>query len=426
MQKAAQQIVQILRRHGYEALYAGGWVRDFLLRRRSDDIDIATSARPEEILRLFPNSMPIGVAFGVVQVRRYGHAYDVSTFRKEGPYLDGRHPSSVAFTGAEQDARRRDFTVNGLFYDPTENRVIDYVGGRADLESRVLRTIGKAEDRFTEDKLRILRAVRLACSLDFKIEPATWSAIRRFASEITQVSSERIRDELLKVLTGPDPARGLRLMHESGLLGHFLPEVESLAAAPGDSGSDPLSRTRDALGLLTRRSAPLSLAVLLHSVGGSGPAEAAKVARQVCRRLRLSNDETDRVVSLVANQNRLTILKDMRESAARRTLLNPDIEDQLELQRVTSLAAGGNLETYRFAKRKLRAVKGAPTRPTRLITGNDLLELGYAPGPLFREILESVEDLVMENVLRTRAEAIEHIRRQYPRNGANARKGEGP
>ncbi len=267
MEIAARRIVEKLRRNGHAAFFAGGWVRDRLLGRPSNDIDIATSALPREVLRLFPNSIAIGAAFGVVQVRAYGRAYDVATFRTEGPYLDGRHPSSVTFTGPEQDALRRDFTVNGLFYDPVAARVIDYVHGRADLRRRVLRAIGDPADRFGEDRLRMLRAVRLACALGFRIEPATWRAVRRRAADIKTVSAERVRDELTKLLTAPGRARGLDLLRDSGLLAHILPEVEDLAGARRQPGVEDLfGETRAALGLLRNPSAELAMATLLHKV----------------------------------------------------------------------------------------------------------------------------------------------------------------
>ncbi|HYK88770.1 MAG TPA: CCA tRNA nucleotidyltransferase, partial [Acidobacteriota bacterium] len=228
MQKAARRIVEKLRLHGHEAFFAGGWVRDFLLRRPARDIDIATSAHPDEVLRLFRHATAIGAQFGVVQVRSYRRPFEVATFRSEGAYLDGRHPSSVAYSGPREDALRRDFTINGLFYDPVAGKVIDFVEGRRDLRRRIIRTIGAPGQRFEEDKLRLMRAVRLACALDFQIDEETWKAIRRLAREILQVSWERVRDELIKILTGPAPDRGLELLHESGLLAHILPEVEAM------------------------------------------------------------------------------------------------------------------------------------------------------------------------------------------------------
>ena len=212
MRKAARRIVEKLRLQGYDAVFAGGCVRDFLLHRKPKDIDIATSARPDEILRLFPNSRALGAQFGVIQVLMYGHGYEVATFRSDCEYLDGRHPSSIVFSGLEQDALRRDFTINGLFYDPIGDRFIDYVEGRSDIREKRIRTIGDPSERFAEDKLRMLRAIRFSCNLGFSIVAETWDAVRRFSPDILQVSWERIRDELIELFTGPAPDSGLDLL----------------------------------------------------------------------------------------------------------------------------------------------------------------------------------------------------------------------
>ena len=321
MRKAASRIVEKLRLQGYEAFFAGGWVRDFLLGRKPKDIDIATSALPDEVLRLFPNSKSFGAQFGVIQVSMYGHAYEIATFRSDSVYLDGRHPSSVTFSGPEQDALRRDFTINGLFYDPVAGRVIDYVQGERDIQGKLIRTIGNAEERFAEDKLRMLRAVRFACTLGFEIVPDTWEAIRHLAPGIRQVSWERIRDELTKILTGPDPAGGLDLLHRSGLLTEILPEVEV--------GSVDKAAFTQALGLLQHPSMPFAFAVLFAGSAGIAPA----MAEQICRRLRMSNEETSRIVDLVSSQAEFCKVKDMRESALKRFLRRPHIADHMELFR---------------------------------------------------------------------------------------------
>jgi len=283
MQKAARRIVERLRVHEHEAFFAGGWVRDFLLRRKPKDIDIATSAPPEEVVRLFPNSTAIGAQFGVIQVHMYGRAYEVATFRSDNAYLNGRHPSSVTFSGPEQDAHRRDFTINGLFYDPAAERLIDYVHGRKDIKNRLIRTIGNPAMRFAEDKLRMLRAIRLACSLDFKIAPGTWEAIQKLAPEILQVSAERIRDELLKLLIGPTPDIGLDLLHESGLLTHVLPEVEAMRGIPqfpeSASKGDVFANTKTALAMIRKPSTVLALGTLLHNIGMPPPGPVVSSSR---------------------------------------------------------------------------------------------------------------------------------------------------
>ena len=420
-----------LRLHGYEAFFAGGWVRDFLMRRKPKDIDIATSARPEEVLKLFRETTPIGASFGVVQVRMYGHAYEVATFRSEGPYLDGRHPSQVTFSGPRQDALRRDFTINGLFYDPVADRVIDYVHGRADIQRKIIRTIGNPLERFAEDKLRMLRAVRFACALSFQIEPNTWQAIKQESAGILQVSWERIRDELLKILPGPNAGGALDLLHESGLLGHILPEVEAMRGVEQPPEFHPegdvFVHTRMILDTLRRPSPVLALAALLHDVGKpptfavkerirfDGHVEVgAEMAEAICRRLRLSNDETEHVVALVRNHLKFMHVREMRQSTLKKFLRMPNFSDHLDLHRADCLSSHGNLDSYKFCKLKMHEFQQEPPSPPPLITGRDLIEMGYTPGPIFKEILDRVEDLQLENALATREEALEFVKKTFP------------
>ncbi len=434
MQKAARRIVERLRRQGHEAFFAGGWVRDHLLQRKPQDIDIATSARPEEVQRLFPNSLAIGASFGVVQVRLYGHPYEVATFRREGPYLDGRHPSEVTFSTPEQDALRRDFTINGLFYDPIAERVIDYVHGRPDLQHRIIRTIGNPRDRFEEDKLRMLRAIRFACILDFEIAAPTWESIRQLAPEMLQVSWERIRDEIVKMFTGPAPGRALDLLHDSGLLAQILPEVEAMRGIEQPPEFHPEGdvylHTRLALDLLRKPSAVLALGTLLHDVGKpptylvrdrirfDGHVElGAQMADSICRRLRLSNEETERIAELARHHLRFMHVKEMRKSTLTRFLRLPHFADHLELHRVDCLGSHGNLDTYRFCAEKLAELQAEVAPAPPLINGEDLIGLGYHPGPIFREILDAVEDLQIEGVLKTRQEALDYVLKTFPLPG---------
>ncbi len=404
MQRAAQRIVEKLRAHGHEAFFAGGWVRDFLLRRKPKDIDIATSAHPEEVIRLFPKSLAIGAQFGVIQVLMYGHPYEVATFRSDNPYFDGRRPSSVEFSGPEQDAYRRDFTINGLFYDPLADRLIDYVHGKADIQNRIIRTIGIPKDRFTEDKLRMMRAIRFACSLSFEIVPETWEAIRLLSPEILQISWERIRDELLKILIGPSPARGLDLLHESGILVHILPEI-----APGQSQTELLNNAKTALGALRNPSAVVALSVLLQGTEKSG----GERARLICRRLRMSNEEAARIVDLITSQGSFSHAKDLRGADLRRLLNKPDIHDHLELHRANCISIRGGLDNYWFCLNKLNEFASSPVAEP-FIGGEDLIKMGYSPGPIFKEILRTVEDLQLEGAIQTREEAIEHVRTFFP------------
>jgi poly(A) polymerase len=428
MIKAARRIVEKLRLNGHEAFFAGGWVRDHLLRRKPKDIDIATSALPDEVLRLFPQSKSIGAQFGVIQVLLFGHAYEVATFRSDREYVDGRHPSSVEFSGPEQDALRRDFTINGLFYDPIADRLIDYVHGKMDLQDRVIRTIGNPDARFSEDKLRMLRAVRFACDLGFTIVPETWDAIQKHAPDILQISRERIRDELIRLFTGPAPDEGLSLLYESGLLRHILPEVAAMRGVPQSTGKFPdidvLAHTGNALARLHKPSAILAMGTLLHDVGKpstysanssqcyAGHAqEGAKISREIGRRLRMSNEEIDRIVDMVSTHPDFLRLGEMRESAQRRLLRKSNIADHLELLRVHCLSGQGSIEIY---ARCLEKLKKHQQNMDPLIQGEDLIEMGYSPGPIYGEILRTVEDLQFEGILKTREDAIHHIKSFFP------------
>ncbi len=431
MERAARRIVAKLRRHGHEAFFAGGCVRDRLLRRKPQDIDVATSALPESVAALFPRSSMVGSRYGVVQVRLYGRAYDVTTFRTEGPYLDGRHPTSVAFSSPMQDALRRDFTVNALFYDPITDRVIDYVRGRADVRNRLIRTVGEPAERFNEDKLRMLRAVRFACGLGFRIERGTWEAIRQHAQEITLVSGERIRDEIVKIIIGPDPARGLDLLSDSGLLRWVLPEVEAMRGIPQPPEYHPegdvYTHTRLALSLLRKPSPVLALATLLHDVGKpptyseeerirfDGHVEiGARMAAEICRRLRLSNDQTERIIDLISHHLRFMHVQEMRESTLRRFLAKPDFRDHLEMHRVDCLSSHRDLDSYKYCMDKLEELRCQPAPLSPLMRGRDLIEMGYEPGPLFSRILRTIEDLQLEGRVRTRDEAAEQVRKLFP------------
>jgi poly(A) polymerase len=339
----------------------------------------------------------------------YGHLYEVATFRSDNAYLDGRHPSSVTFSGPEQDALRRDFTINGLFYDPAADRVIDYVQGEKDIRSKLIRTIGTPEERFAEDKLRMLRAVRFACTLGFRIVPETWEAIRRLAPGIRQVSWERIRDELTKILTGPDPAAGFDLLHAGGLLTHILPEVEVTSVDPA-----AFTQTRNALTLLHNPSMPLAFAVVFAGNAGVPPA----ATEQICRRLRMSNEEVSRIVDLVSTQAEFSKVKDMRESTLKKLLRKPDIADHLELFRVNCISSREDIELYDYCRRKLQEFSQEATL-LPLLTGEDLIAMGFSPGPIFKEILRTVEDLQLEGALRTREEALAHVKTAFPPDRQN-------
>lgn len=424
MIRAARRIVDRLRLGGHEAYFAGGWVRDFLLRRKPRDIDIATSAPPEEVRRLFSRSRAIGAHFGVVQVSMYGREFEVATFRSDRDYLDGRRPSSVVFSGPEEDARRRDFTVNGLFYDPADGRLIDFVGGRADIERRLIRTIGHPRERFREDKLRLLRALRFACSLDFDIVPETWDAIAALAACITEVSWERIREELAGILTGPGPGRGLELLHRSGLLAELLPEVEALAPSPRPRTGDLLAHASAVLSHLHGASPRLAFAALLKDVGtvaagpGSGGAEGGRnragTVERICRRLKMSNADIRAVVDLVETHTEFFRLREMSRGGWTRLAALPDIEDHLRLLGAALAAGSGAPSLHTEWRRRLREYRDSPPPPP-LVDGTDLVALGLRPGPAFREILATVRDLQLEGALPTREEALRYLRERHGR-----------
>lgn len=380
-------------------------MRDLLLGREPADLDIVTAAPPEAVTALFDRTIPIGAEFGVVAVVIDGHTYQVATFRREGPYLDGRRPTSVEFTDAAGDVTRRDFTINALLYDPFGDRVIDHVGGRADLERRCIRTVGDPASRFAEDHLRLLRAVRLAAELGFDIEPATFAAITALAAAVAGVSAERVRDELMRLLVATGRADGIRLLERTGLLAAILPEVARLG--------EELASTGLALQALRRPTAALAAATLLHRL------DAASTVPDICRRLRLSNADTRRIATLVADYRRLRDLPQMERSRARRLLSRDDAADLIELHRVDCLARGDDLGTYYLAA-ELAAAAGAAEEPARLIGGDDLIALGYVPGPHFVEMLNAIEEARAGGQITSPDEARRWILARFPA-GASSR-----
>jgi poly(A) polymerase len=430
MRKAAQRIVEKLRLHGYEAFFAGGWVRDFLLRRKPKDIDIATSALPDDILKIFPTSRAIGAAFGVVQVLMYGHTYEVATFRKDNAYLNGRHPSSVDFSGPKEDALRRDFTINGLFYDPGADRLIDYIHGKNDIQNKLIRTIGDPVLRFTEDKLRLLRAIRFSCNLGFNIVPETWDAIQKLAPAILQISWERIRDELTRILTSPDPYSGLDLLEKSGLLQPILPEIAAMRNTPqspaSPSGNDVFAHTQTMLAMLHKPSDVLAYATLMHDAGKPAVysmnrqsgfdgqlSVGSKMTEEICRRLRMPNDEIRKIVDLVLTHEDFLQWDTLREGARIRLLQKNNIQDHLELFRVHCHGNSKNQAIYSSCVQRLEEFRQTPA-PDPLVSGEDLISLGYLPGPIYKEILQTIEDLQYECVLRTREDALKYIQNAFP------------
>jgi len=431
----ATEIVRALRAAGHEAFFVGGGVRDLLRGVPPADYDIATSAEPEAVRALFPRTVPVGAAFGVILVLVGDERFEVSTFRREGPYSDGRRPDSVAFADARQDVLRRDFTVNGLLYDPLTGEVRDYVGARADLERQLIRAIGDPRARFLEDRLRLLRAVRFAANLGFAIEPLTFAALRELAPQIRSVSAERIREELTKLLTRPGARRGLELLEESGLLAVILPEVAALAgvAQPPEfhPEGDVLVHTALALELFealpeARRTATLAFAVLLHDIGkpatfvladrirfNEHEKVGAELAARVCRRLRFSNAETERIVALVEGHMCLKDVRKMRPATLKRLLAREEIEELLELYRIDCRASHGKLGKYEFARKMQAELSQAELKPPRLLTGDDLRALGWPPGPSYRLMLRAVEDAQLDGEIATREAALALVRERF-------------
>lgn len=429
--QGALTIVKALSEAGHRALFNGGVVRDLLLGNPISDIDIATSALPQDVEALFPRTIAVGKQFGVMIVVIDSMQYEVATFRAEGGYLDGRHPSSVRFTGAEEDARRRDFTVNALFLDPLTRDVFDFVGGLEDLNRALLRTVGNPAERFEEDKLRILRAVRFACQLDFQIDPGTWDEVRRRPGRLLQVSWERIRDELIKIVTGPAAARGLDLLSDSGILDVVLPEVAAMRGVPQPPEFHPegdvFVHTRLMFQIAGRVSDPnLAFAVLLHDVGkpptltvrdrirfDGHDQKGAEIAEAIGRRLRLAGEQIEEVTDLVREHLRFIPVQEMRESTLKRFLRKENIGNHLELHRLDCLASHGDLTSYNFCLAKLEEFSQEVMRPAPLINGHDLIALGLKPGPLFSEILSNLEDLQLEGKILNRDEALEWVRSRF-------------
>jgi len=431
MKKDPVNIVKKLRDNGHEAYLVGGCVRDLLLGVAPKDYDIATSATPDEVSALFSKTIPVGARFGVVIVRFRKASYEVATFREDADYGDGRRPDRVRFSTARADARRRDFTINGLFHDPIEDRVIDYVGGKKDLASGVVRAIGDAEARFGEDKLRLMRAVRFASRLGFRIEKKTGAAIVRHVAEIDQVSGERVRDELVAILLG-DPAAGIRMMDEYGLLGHVLPEVADMKGVDQPPEFHPegdvFEHTMIMLDAVARRYAKnieLLLGALLHDVGKPPTMEmkdritfnnhtqvGVDMARRLLRRLRFSNETRNAAADLVGQHMRFMNVTEMRPAKLKKFLRMDNFDLHMELHRLDCLASHGGLDNYKFCKAKLRELDAEPERlrPKPLITGNDLIEMGLEPGPPFKKILASLEDAQLEGEIKTKQEAMAWVR----------------
>lgn len=426
----ASTVVETLREAGFRALLAGGAVRDRLLGLPATDFDVATSAVPSEVKAAFGHVVPVGEEFGVVLVVLDGQPVEVATFRSDAEYADGRHPVGVTFTrDPEEDAVRRDFTINALFFDPASSEVLDYIGGREDLERRLIRAVGDPVERFAEDRLRMLRAVRFASKLGFEISEETWTAIRALSGDIAGVSGERIRDELIGILTGPDPSRGVRMLLATGLLEEVLPEVAATVDVPQPARFHPegdvYSHTLAAVEIVEPRTALLAMAALLHDVGkpptltnaervrfDRHAPQGAEMAAVICRRLRFSRAESEAIRELVHDHLRFMAVRKMREARLRRFLTGSVGAEHLSLHRADCLASHGDLSNWAYSLARIEEWSREPPPPEKLVTGRDIVDLGLHPGPGFAPILREVEDLTLEKKLRTREEALDWLRRR--------------
>ena len=424
----ARSIVAQLRAAGYQAYLVGGCVRDLLLGRAPKDFDVATDARPDRVSELFERSEQVGAHFGVVLVRENASQVEVATFRSDDSYSDGRRPDAVHFEGdPRQDAMRRDFTINALLLDPDTSQVLDFTGGREDLRRRVVRAIGDPEERFQEDHLRLIRAVRFAARLDFEIEAATMEAIQRLHGLIVKVSPERVRDELARILTEGGARRGFELLDETGLLGDILPEVAAMkgVAQPPEfhPEGDVWTHTMLLLEKLRHPTVTLAAGALLHDVGkpptfrvadrirfDGHVEEGVRLAHGILTRLRFSGEQTEQIEALIANHMRFMHTGQMRESTMKRFLRMDNFIEHLELHRLDCLSSTGKLDTYKRVLARLEELGEEELRPKPLLTGRDLIEQGYEPGPAFGKMLAAVEDAQLEGRVRSREEALELVR----------------
>lgn len=442
----AEHICRTLRLAGHQAYFVGGCVRDILLHREPADYDVATDATPERVERIFPNSLTVGAKFGVVVVvqepdlsndaKAPSTMVEVATFRSDVGYSDGRHPDQVVYASTPQeDVQRRDFTINGLLLDPQTNEILDFVGGRDDLRAGIIRAIGRPEERFREDKLRMLRAIRFAARFGYAIEPETMRAIQLLAPEIQQVSAERLRDELTKLLTEGAARRGFELLAETRLLPELLPEISRMKGVEqppqfhpeGDVWIHTLLMLE---GLPPGSSPTLAWGVLLHDVGKpatfsppSGPngrirfdrhvEVGTRMAEEICSRLRFSNDDTAQIASLVANHLRFKDAPQMKRATLKRFVRLDRFEEHMELHLLDCSSSHRNLDNYEFMRRFLAETPPEDVRPTRLLTGDDLIGLGFRPGPEFREILDAAEDAQLEGSIGSRDDAFAWVRKHY-------------
>jgi poly(A) polymerase len=438
----ARDVVRRLQQAGFPAFWVGGCVRDFLLGREPGDYDIVTSALPEQIERIFKRTIAVGRKFGVMVVVESGHQFQVATFRAEADYLDGRHPEQVAFGDARADACRRDFTVNGLFYDPASGELHDWVGGETDLRARIIRTIGSPAERFAEDHLRLLRAVRFAAQLDFSIEAGTFAALKANAAKLKTISAERIRDELVKLFRPPHASRGLDLLRQSGLLEQVLPEVAATIPCEQSPDYHPEGTVFNHLRLMLQHLPPdpdpsLPWAVLLHDIAKPVTASTdpktgsmhfygheksgADMAAGILGRLRFPRKQTEAIVKTVRCHMQFKDALQMRKSTLRRLLMRPTFPLELELHRLDCLGSHGGLEVYDFLAAQAGQLEQQPQIRPPLLKGDDLIALGMKPGPALGALLAEIREKQLQDELKTKAEARKWARGQIARTGQATR-----
>ena len=434
--KTAKSIVKILQNNGHKAFFVGGCVRDALLNLEPVEFDITTSATPKDIQIIFDKTVPVGESFGVILVLLKGYKFEVATFRKEENYFDGRHPSNVEYSTSEQDdVIRRDFTINGLLYNPISEELFDYVDGENDLKLGIIKTIGNPLDRFKEDKLRMIRAVRFASRFNFTIDNKTLESIKEVVSDITQVSAERIRDELIKITTQKNPGDGLKLLSDTNLLKHIMPDVEAMKGIEqppefhpeGDVFVhtclvlDKLFETTDGI-----YSPELAIGALLHDVGKPPTFEnldrirfnghdrvGAAMAVKICKKLRFSNKQIDLIADLIKDHLKFKDVTKMRESTLKRFISKPHFDQHLKLHLADCLASHGIIDAYNFVKDKLEEFKHIEIRPKPLIDGKDLIKMGYEPGPIFSKIINMVEEQQLEGLIKNKDEALDFVQKEY-------------
>jgi poly(A) polymerase len=433
MEEAARRIAARLRESGHVAYFAGGCVRDLVRGLAPKDFDVATDAPPEVVQKIFPHTYAVGAKFGVIVVVENGTNFEVATFRSDDAYVNGRRPSAIHFSSPEEDAKRRDFTINGMFLDPVVNEVIDFVGGRADVEAKLVRAIGDPVQRFTEDRLRMLRAVRFATALDYKIDNQTWDALVANAASINEISAERIREELVRIFLSPKRVRGWDLLDSSGLMRAILPEVDAMKGCLQPEQFHPegdvFQHTRLMLSLLPEKvSGPLVCSVLFHDVAKPVTATVdetgrirfnehdrigAEMTEAIMGRLRFSRAEIDATVEMVRQHMVFKDVPKMRVAKLKRFMARPTFEDELELHRVDCASSHRMMDNYEFLLRKREEFANEPIIPPPLVRGDDLIALGLKPGPRFGEILEAAETRQLEGTLRNREEALEWLKREY-------------